>query len=92
MTDHQKIVHAFTEHDRKESKKNYYNPYALAHYCAAGQRVEAYVQAGYPLRDAVISCFRGRLADEILRSLRLPVMTMDEAKFGIQLPYIELED
>jgi len=92
MTDHQKIVHAFTEHDRKESKKNYYNPYALAQYCAAGQRVELYVKAGYPLRDAVICCFSGRLADAILRSVKLPVTTKDEAKFGIQLPYIELED
>jgi hypothetical protein len=91
MTDHQKIVHAFTEHDRRESLKRHYNRYALAQYCEAGSRVAAYVSLGYNQRDAVLACFCGPLANKILRALGLPLMTKDEARYGVKLPCIELE-
>lgn len=81
-----RIVSAFTQFDRKASKRKGYNPYALAHYCKAGQNVERHVANGVPLRTAIIGCFCGRLCDAILKALDLELMTNEECRYGTQLP------
>ena len=82
-TNRARIVNAFTEYDRKQKGKKGYNPYALGHYCMALDNVAEYMQDGYTLRQAIIKSYLGRLCDSILRALDLPVMTKDEAKYGI---------
>jgi len=88
------ILSAFTDWDRKQSTKPGSNMYALGHYCKALQRVALYAEKGHNLRDAVITCFLGRLCDHILKALKLEKMTKDEAKYGLEnkLPYLEVPD
>lgn len=88
----QTLLTAVTEYDRKQSTKRGFNPYALSHYCHAVRQVETYVVTGHSLRDAVITCFVGRLTDTLLRAVKLPVMTPDEAKHGLTHPLPELDD
>lgn len=82
---------AIVDHDRRESKKRGYNPHALGQYCAALQRVDTYVAAGHDLRSAIITCFIGRLCDKLLVAAGLPLMSDDEARFGLanKLPEID---
>lgn len=82
-TNRARILNAFTTYDRKQVGKKGYNPYALSHYCAALDNVDEYMQQGKTLREAIIKSYLGRLCDAILRALDLPVMTKDEAKYGI---------
>lgn len=78
-----RIINAFTDYDMKQKGKKGYNPYALGHYCAALDNVREYLDNGLTLRQAIIKSYLGRLCDAILRRLELPVMTKDEAKYGI---------
>ena len=88
------ILNAVTEWDRKQSTKPGYNIYALAHYCKAIQRVALYAEKGYPLRASVITCFKDRLCDHILKALKIEKMTKEEAKWGLdnKLPYLEVPE
>lgn len=89
-----KIINAFTAYDRRASSRKDHNPYALGHYCKALHRVDRYLEAGYPLRSAIVSCFCGRLCDSILRAIGEPLMTKEEARYGLlpALPYLDDED
>jgi hypothetical protein len=88
------ILSAVTDWDRKQSTKPGYNMYALSHYCKALQRVALYAEKGYDLRSAVITCFKDRLCDHILKALKLDKMTIEEAKWGldVKLPYLEVPE
>jgi hypothetical protein len=77
-----KLFNAVSEYDRRQSRSKSYNPYALAHYARSLGYVRRYVQQGETLRDSILNCFLGRLADKLLKSAGLPLMTNDEAKFG----------
>jgi hypothetical protein len=87
-----RLLNALTEHDRRESKKKFYNPYALGQYCQALNRLERYVNAGHDLRLSMLNTFNGKLLDKMLNVANLPVSTKDEQWVGgfRQLP--ELED
>lgn len=85
-----KILNAITEHDRKAAGKRGYNRFALAHYAGALDNVRRHCDAGRDLRDAVITCYLGRLCDKVLVALGLPVMTEAEARHGLETPLPEL--
>lgn len=75
-----KLSHAVIEYDRKQSTRRGYNMYALSHYCAAVQAIEADVDTGIALRAAILEHLTGRLADAVLRAVGLPKMTDNEAR------------
>ena len=77
-----KLFNAVTEYDRRQSRSKSYNQHALAHYARSLGYVRRYVLQGHPLRDAILNCFLDRLADRLLKSVGLPLMTQHEAKFG----------
>jgi hypothetical protein len=76
------LIHAVTEYDRRQSKRPGHNPYAIAHYCGAVQNVETAVDGGMDLRAAIMDSFNGRLCDWVLKSVNLPTMTKDEARWN----------
>lgn len=77
-----KLLHAVTQYDMKESRKKYYNIYALAQYLMAVDRArDAMVDDGLDLRAALISCFNGRLLDVCLKAVGEPTSTRQE-QFG----------
>ncbi len=92
MSNEVKLFNAVTEFDRRASKRKGYNPHALGHYAAALQNVKRYVAMGHDLRDAIITCFLGRLCDCCLKSVGLDVMTKDEAKYGLANRLPQLDD
>ena len=89
---HATLLNTLTEYDRKQSKKQGYSIYALTHYCKALNNVQRYVTAGHDLRDAIITCFLGKLADKFLKSVNLQLMTDNEAKFGLHNKLPELTE
>lgn len=84
MTDSQRnaLLHAVTQYDIKQSRKKYYNVYALAQYLMAVDRArDAMADDGLDLRAALVSCFNGRLLDVCLKAVGLPTSTRQE-QFG----------
>jgi hypothetical protein len=78
---HDKLLHAVTEYDRKQSTKKGYNMYALSHYCGAiNQRVIPAINQGVPIRKAILMGFCGRLADVCLRAVGEPKTTDAEQR------------
>lgn len=76
------LQHAVTQYDMKESRKKYYNIYALAQYLMAVDRArDAMAEDGLDLRAALVSCFNGRLLDRCLKAVGLPTSTRQE-QFG----------
>lgn len=63
-----KIVHALTEHDRKQSTKKGYNPYALGIYLDAVHHIDDCVKRGISLEDAICDAFCGRLLTLVLKA------------------------
>lgn len=84
------LLNALTEYDCQQSTKKGYNPYALGQYLQALQNVGRYLEAGFPLRDAIVTCFLGRLCDKLLKAASLPLLTRDEAKYGLAKKLPEL--
>jgi hypothetical protein len=75
------MIHAVTEYDRKqEAKKVGYNPYALPQYLGAVSRAADAIAAGENPRAAILSCFSGRLATAVLKSVGEPAITREEAR------------
>lgn len=82
---HAALTHAATQFDaRAESLAaktgRYHNPYALAHYFKAIERVETAINNGMSPRKAVIGCFNGRLRDCMLKAINEPKATLEEIK------------
>jgi hypothetical protein len=78
MTIHDKMIHAVTDYDRKESTKRGYNIYALAMYIGRVHDVEADMEKGLPIRVALLRAFNGRLLDAVLKAVGEPKFTRDE--------------
>lgn len=79
MTAKDKLIHALTQYDVKQSKKRGYNPYALGIYFQRIDEVCADVERGADIRKAINAGFSGRLADCALRALGLPITTEAES-------------
>lgn len=73
-----RLTHALTEYDRKQSKKRFYNPYALGQYLLRLDSVCEDIEQGAEPRQAILAAFNDRLLDVCLRALKLPISTNDE--------------
>ena len=71
--DRLKLQTTLIEHDQRQAKGKHHNPHALGQYCAALQRVEAAVDTGTPLAEALFKCFNDRLLTKLEKSVGLPV-------------------
>lgn len=78
-----KLLHAVTEYDRKQSTKKFYNIYALAQYLMAVERASEYmVNYDMTLREALLKSFNGRLLDVCLKAAGEPTSTKHEQLWG----------
>ena len=75
---HAKLLNALTTYDEKQSRKKFYNRYALGQYCAALSKVQKHCDRGADLRVALLNCFNGKLLDTLLRAVALEVSTEGE--------------
>ena len=66
---HSKLSLALTAYDRKQSARPGYNRYAIAHYLHAIHEAVAEIEAGKPVRAALVDHFCGRLLDIALRAV-----------------------
>jgi hypothetical protein len=73
-----KLVMAVSAYDRRQAAKPGYNRYALPQYMGAVQQVEEELEAGTPLRQAIVKNFCGRLLDACLRAVGEPISTREE--------------
>jgi hypothetical protein len=69
MTTHDKLLHAITEHDRRERAKRYYNPNALGLYMRALHQADADTANGLSIRHALVANFCGSLLDKLLKAV-----------------------
>lgn len=77
-----KLLHAVTQYDMKQSRKKYYNHYALAQYLMAVDRArDAMADDGLTLRQALVTSFNGRLLDVCLKAVGEAPSTQQE-QFG----------
>ncbi len=81
MTTTEKLIHAVTEYDRKQSTKRGHNRYALAQYLARIELIALDISSGAAPREAVLAGFSGRLADACLRAIGEPI-TADAENMG----------
>jgi hypothetical protein len=77
---HFKLTHAVTDFDRKQQAKRGYNIFALSQYLGAVSRIEEEIQAGRPIRDAIVSNLNGRLLDRCLKAVGEPTSTIQEQR------------
>lgn len=83
MNTHDKLIHALTDYDRKQSTKRGYNMYALSHYMEAVHNIDADLAAGADLRAALCAAFCGRLLDVCLKAVGLPKSVREEQMGGV---------
>jgi hypothetical protein len=88
MTLHNKLIHAVTEFDRKQSKKPHYNLYALAQYIGRVQEVTADIAEGANPREAITAAFSGRLLAVCLKAASLDKATTEEIRGTGTLYYV----
>jgi hypothetical protein len=88
MTLHDKLIHAVTEFDRKQSKKPHYNMYALGQYIGRVQEVTADIVAGANPREAITAAFSGRLLAVCLKAASLDKATTEEIRGTGALYYV----
>ena len=72
------LTHAVTEYDRKESRKRFYNRYALALYLGTVHSALEQITAGQSPRAALCASFNGRLLDACLKAVGEPRSTRAE--------------
>jgi hypothetical protein len=82
MTLHDKLIHAATEYDRRESTRRGYNHYALAHYIEAIRSAESHIQTGADIRQVLVGHFTGRLLSRMLKAAGCSPMTKADAIGG----------
>lgn len=80
MTTKDKLLHALTAYDRRQSAKRSYNVHALNLYFERVDSVCADIDNGVELRQAICAGFNDRLLDVCLRAVGLPVSTVEEAR------------
>ena len=67
MDVHDKLLHALTQYDIKESKKKNYNYYALSQYIRALDSVVEEIKSGVDTEVAIISHFNNPLQAKLLK-------------------------
>ncbi len=78
MSTKDKLIHAVTEYDRKQSTKRGYNHYALGQYFQRIDEICADIEAGADSRKAIVAGFSGRLADACLKAVGQSATTREE--------------
>ncbi len=78
MTMRDKLVHAVTEWDRKQSTKRHYNPYGLGIMLERVDEVAYAIESGRDARIEIIAGFNDRLLDHVLRSVGFPIASVAE--------------
>ena len=78
MTLQDKLVHAATAFDRRQSQSRGYNHYALAQYLGRIAEVIADIEAGREVRAALLAAFSGRLLAALLKAADLPAVAKTE--------------
>jgi len=73
-----KLRHALTAYDRRQSKRKYYNRYALGQYFQRMDSVCADIDKGASPRQALIRGFNDRLLDVCLKAIGEPKFTKEE--------------
>lgn len=73
-----KLIHALTEYDRKQSKRRAYNPHALGIYFNRLDEVCADIDRGASVRQALLNGFNDRLLDVCLKAVGEPLYTRDQ--------------
>ncbi len=66
------LRHTLIEYDRKESRKQGYNVYALALYMEALQSAMEYIEQGKDVRKVLTGHFTGRLCNGPAQNCRMP--------------------
>lgn len=74
------LTAAIMKYDREESRKSYYNPYAMPQLLKRVTDVVADIDRGANPREAIIAGFNGRVADLALKAVGLPRATPDEKR------------
>jgi len=69
MDTKQKLIHALTEYDRKQSMRRGYNPHALAIYFGALDEAENAVNRGQSWWLALTERFNDRVLDVCLKAV-----------------------
>lgn len=81
-----KLLHAVTAYDEKQSTKKSYNMWALPQYIGAiNERVIPALESGVSLREAIRSGFCGRLLDVCLKAVGEPKSTDAEQRGSVTL-------
>jgi len=75
------IVHALTAYDIRQSKKRFYNPYALGLYMQALERADELVAEGKSMRYALVKSFTGPLLRAVGKAVGI-TFTKDEINYG----------
>lgn len=85
----EKLIHAVTEYDRKQSGKLGYNRNALGIYFARVDNICDDVAAGADLRSAICAGFLGRTADTCLKAVGLPKTEAKDEPKGLSYCPVE---
>jgi hypothetical protein len=83
MTLHDKLRTALIAYDQQESKKKYYNLYALGLYLEALQSATAHIAQGADVREVLCGHFNGRLLARLLKVAGVAPMTKEDNYGGI---------
>lgn len=75
---HDTVRHVLIEHDKAESRKASFNPYALGLYLEAMQSSMRFINAGADPREVLIGHFNGRILAKCLKALRMAPATFRE--------------
>lgn len=78
MTIKDQLIHAVAVYDRRQAKRQSYNPYALGICFERVDRIMADIKHGADPRLAIIAGFSDRLRDHVLRSMGYPIATREE--------------
>lgn len=73
-----KLISAATQYDEKQSKKKYYNPYALGIYFQTIDSVMIDIENGFTPRQALIRRMCDRFLTHMLKSIGEPDFTREE--------------
>jgi hypothetical protein len=81
LSTHDKLLHAVTEYDRRQSTRKGYNRWALPQYLGAiNESIMPDIENGASLRQALVSHLNGRLLDVCLKAVGEPPSTREEQR------------
>lgn len=73
-----KLISAATTYDRKQSKKKFYNPYALGIYFETIDEIMKDIENGFSVRQALIRRLCDRFLSHMLKSMGEKDFTREE--------------